>query len=781
MTKFDSDSIKNKIIERLNQDKNWQAITSNSAITALINSQAEASAEIARYAEYLFKESRWDTAQNESSILSMANMLGYQPKRKISATGQVRFSTDKGIHNVGSTISLSRFTASLPSKTVVIEKGKPFSINGIPYIVSQTSTLSVDSALGYVDTKVIQGEYKTLILSKNKVMSTYSRSKLNAYIYIPFYCSDVEDAGTQDSVDFLKVSVSGESYRIVENLLLSTPDDKDCELYNDLYSRNLFYIKFRADNQSLNINSTSFTDITISYIKSLGSKGNIDSLYKNCDIKVGDTSLYGINIDPLNNGQDDEDISSIKENAVSYYRDFYSIGTRENYETAILNMKFNIVGVDSNLANRKITPLKVKVFSDVNKTKTNVSFIAEELEDLAEKYVSGDISIEEQITSQLNKALTRLKSPQDIISFVYPDYYHFGIKCSCETNIDNTVSVSNTIQSYLDNLWGVNSASIDFDRDLLISNIQYTVETKNSSIVSNVNVDAIEAVTQVDWKDIDWEVVNKSSSIITHTCRLNFEFNKIFRNKSLQNKSRFFNFTEHSYAIRIDFLFRGANSSLNKKYNKTLIFELSNGSINPEYLYIRRDTSGLWGGLNLAGYEPNLNDAKQIYFQSTLLSDEDYIALQTKINKGLVSTIPDTEIGSIKDYTLVLNNIYDTTKESVSGYFEIGFDSIFRILQVMSLYDTSLGNAISNITLSTLQCGTDDSSFIKFKSVASTYIDVYASLLIEKNADLILEDSDTSVNLLCIDSSDSNSSSKITNLSEYKKNRFITVDCSFKE
>ena len=109
MVKFDSDSIYNRVIEKLQQDPNWSVITNNSVISAIVRQNAEVLSETARYSEYLFKESKWDTAQNTSSILGMANMLGYQPKRQVSASGTIVVSPDPRIHQVGYTYSSTTF------------------------------------------------------------------------------------------------------------------------------------------------------------------------------------------------------------------------------------------------------------------------------------------------------------------------------------------------------------------------------------------------------------------------------------------------------------------------------------------------------------------------------------------------------------------------------------------------------------------------------------------------------------------------------------------------
>ena len=109
MIKYDSESLYNRALERLQQNPDWEAISSDSVIESLLKTNAEMNAETARYGEYLFNESKWDSAQNRSSIVAMAGMLGYKPKRARSATGPIYISSDPKIHNVGKTISKENF------------------------------------------------------------------------------------------------------------------------------------------------------------------------------------------------------------------------------------------------------------------------------------------------------------------------------------------------------------------------------------------------------------------------------------------------------------------------------------------------------------------------------------------------------------------------------------------------------------------------------------------------------------------------------------------------
>ena len=107
MIYFDSESIYRRLLSRIQQNPDWNVISNNSVINAILKNTAETTAETARYTEYLFKESKWDTAQNMSSILSMANMLGYQPRRKTSARGAILVSMDPKIQQAGNGVPLS--------------------------------------------------------------------------------------------------------------------------------------------------------------------------------------------------------------------------------------------------------------------------------------------------------------------------------------------------------------------------------------------------------------------------------------------------------------------------------------------------------------------------------------------------------------------------------------------------------------------------------------------------------------------------------------------------
>ena len=344
MIKYDSESLYNRALERLQQNPDWEAISSDSVIESLLKTNAEMNAETARYGEYLFNESKWDSAQNRSSIVAMAGMLGYKPKRARSATGPIYISSDPKIHNVGKTISKENFlnlggkndslgsSWSTPPSAVSI--GPNWSVvdsEGNNYIVANSDIFNAGSFYkGNV--LIIEGSRETFRLTKNVIKNTATRTKLKPAIYVPFTIANMEEGDSSSTEKFLTVKEYAKNgslireYRIVENLLLSSSGDTDVEILPDTKTDNLNYLVFNGDpvqgtSPDLS-NSSSFGYIEISYIKTKGAKGNNPSIFRDFTLTSpdGNTTLYGTNFAPVAGGSDVELIADIKENAPRYYQ-----------------------------------------------------------------------------------------------------------------------------------------------------------------------------------------------------------------------------------------------------------------------------------------------------------------------------------------------------------------------------------------------------------------------------------------------------------------------------
>lgn len=849
MIRFDSNSIYNRILDKLQQDPNWKVIINDSVVTSLVKSNAEADSEIARYIEYLFKESRWDTAQNPSSVLSMANMMGYQPKRKISARGKLYVSPSPSTHFVGKTISFESFK-DLENKKVVDatssfspNTGELLEINSScsvtcgnkNFIVTKPAVLNQGQYFVSID--VMEGIKKSHILTIDTIRATATTSKVDPYLYIPVSINNCEDASNLSSIPFLRVIVvyntyttdsegnavaDYREYRVVDNLLLSSSSDYDCELYNDLYNQNLFYLKFNNDlynGNVIDISSSSPIDhIRIDYVESLGSQGNIEDLFSNFKIEAQErlgarTTLYGINYTPITGGYDEESVSDIKKNTVKSYTKYFGIGTKEAYEKAIENTEFK---VSVNNTETVIKPNKVHVFGgdyiDSNKSKqrvTYVSFIGSGLEDLG--YMTLNSNPYDDVEKALNHYLSRLKSPQDIIKFTPPEYISFSLGLNCK--ISNTtdyelMALQSSILNYIDGLWGPNSDQITFGNNFIQSQLNNQIMSKFTDVKSIKMT--LEAVSRLKWDNALMITPKSDENGVIHTCRIPFDFSSVFLGDMSTNPG----FKDHrdgaQYVMRIDIMYKKPlqYAGINIDYHKSIfIKENKDRSMDETGFYtIQTKNPIIWVGQNesidnisvtntdyseLAGVD-KLTTAYQVDYESKVYRDSDFITLENDIKNGIKPTrTSTTSAGALDNYIVYFSGSYNQDSADIGyGWLEFTFDEIYEILTYFSMYDPALRDSLTKFPLASLKCGVaNDAVFENFVITASKYVDIYVSMRpIEE--DLILNSITNGTNVsnsnkvLYIDSYDTkvlDESNNVNNLTLYKKARFIDVKCYYED
>lgn len=845
MIKFDSNAIYNRIVDKLQQDPNWKVIVNNSIVSAIIKSNAEANAETARYAEYLFKESRWDTAQNHSSILSMANMLGYQPKRKISARGKLYVSLSPLTHAVGKTISYDSFlqlkdgVVTNATNGFIKNTGTGIDINSSStvtcgnknFIVTNASTLEQNHYITSID--VMEGVKQTEIIDFNTLVNIATISKLDPYLYIPLTINDCEDASNLSSIPFLKVYVGYKSknsngdeairykeYRVVDNLLLSSPDDYDCEFYNDLYNQNLFYLKFNNDLYNSNCldlsHNSSIEHIRIDYVKSSGDAGNINDLFSEFRLETsnghdGKVTLYGINYTAINGGADEENVNDIKRNTIKAYTKYFSIGTKEAYEKAIANTEFKITTIGS------IKPKKVHVYGDYHTSDdgtkqlvTYVSFIGSGLEDLG--YASVKTNPYEEVEQALNYYLTRLKSPQDIIKFTPPEYVSFSVGANC-TVVNSSEyelkALQTAISDYIDSLWGPNSDNIDFGNNFYTSQLQSQIKSAFTDVVS-VNL-TVEAVKKLKWNDAVILTPKNDDNGIIHTCRIPFNFSSVFLGDTKINPG----FKDHrdgaQYLMRIDIMYKKPQnySGVSVDYHKSIfVKENRNRSVDRTGFYTvqtidpivwsdRQDASDIATRsedyLELADVD-KLDKCYQVDYEPKVFNDNAFISLENEIKSGVKTTrSASTSVGAMDNYIIYFSGSYNKDSSKIGyGWLEFTFDDLYSVLTYFSLYDSELSSDLMQCPLASLKCGVaNDSVFNKFKEIVSKYVDIYVSMRPIKTDLSLTSISDTnkygsskSNEVLYIDSYDTQILDNINNASNLtldKKARFIDVKCSYED
>lgn len=837
MIKFDSSSIYNRMLQKLQQDPNWNVIVNNSVVSALMKSTSEINAETARYAEYLFKESKWDTAQNPSSIFAMANMLGYQPKRKISAKGRIYVSADPRTSLVGKSVSSSFFKGlmsnpnstddwrTFPNNLKITTTSTVLDSKGNSYIALPTRAEKNKKVIA-VD--IIQGTRKSVTLDISTIRSISTSSKLDPYLYIPVVIQNCENADNTTSKGFLRVYVmynnnSYKEYRIVDSLLLSSSEDYDVELYNDLYSQELFYLKFNNDSTRgpiLDISTnTSVTGIRIDYIESLGEDGNILSLFENFTISdiydesiqgISGLKLYGVNFSVITNGKNEESISEIKEEAPKFYINNYTAGTKEAYENTIANMEF-VIG------NETVRPSKVQVFGGQTYDEygnvfpvTYVSFIADNLEDLVTSSINPDeTSPYVQIDDTLNYYLAKLKSPQDTLKFIAPNYVAYSLGLTCTVNqsqVDDIASLEANIRNMVEHYYGPDSDYLDFGRNIYPSKIASDIMLYYPEITSITT--EVEAIKKLNWYEAERKSPkddSDASSTVIHTVRIPFNFDSLFLGDSAVKGFKDYR-TGSGYVIRFDFMYKKPKlMNQNLEYHTSLFVKdgsslrskpAANGGSVTDAFYLQKDTSqsGIWPN-NESELLPDytfktsisqLKESQQYYFRQAVYSDTDYLALTDESSQEYTPTISSylTDIGAIDDYLIYFSSDYENIDGTIGdGWIELTFDPIYAVLTLFSQYDPDLRELLKLCPLASLKCGNGviSDTFKAFITAVNGYVDIYVSMRpVDSNLRIDSSTEQGGSTVLYIDSSDSVTGETNTNtLTNDKRLRMISVSCKY--
>ena len=843
MIKYDSNSIYARELARLQENPDWQVIANNSLVSALLRSEAEALAEIGRYSEYLFKESKWDTAQNPNSILAMAGILDYHPARAISATGYVYWSLDPRIHNVGTTISLQNFKALndqtlngffqgnwyTPATMITIKSNALITDSlGHRYLPQKSGILAASQA--WTTLGVIQGIPASQYITIDEIRASATKSKLNPYLYIPITLIDCENAATPTTKNFLKVTVfyrngqnvQGQEYVIVNSLLLSTADDYAVELYNDLYNPNLFYLKFPNDpktGKTLDISSnSSIISIKIDYIQSLGAEGNIYEAYRTFTLETdsdGQTvKLYGINLTPFLDGHDAEGIQEIKENAPKNYVKNYTVGTRESYENLIKNARLKVKVSDlEDSSTIELIPKQVRVYggSDLESDgrlvrKTKVSFIADGLEDISTQYVDTSETIYDHIRQALNLYLDKFKSPQDIIKFEPPNFINFAVGLSLTLNRQvnsDPLELITDIRDYVDSLWGSNSSLLDFGRSFYPSQLEHQImqEFSNKGLI---NVDAeVEAISKLNWSLATREIPNKNqTAVINHTIRAPFSFDPIFRGKNNQKGFKDYNSGTAGgmYVLRFDVFYKKPASMSNvsvASYNSSIFIQDVQSNRSTSAFYLKHEagnTNTIWQDLENNESYLELKDitelptSYQYPLQQEVLNDSAFMTLISSDSSISVRGDSKTDPGAIDDYLVYFSADYSDDLEKIgNGWIEFSFDSLYQMLLVFREYDITLRTALDSCPLSILKCNTgatdEDAALIfqSFKQLLAEYIDIYVSLKpIDENLE-ISSGTENERSVLLIDSADMNSVivNNLENITSVKRPRMISINYKY--
>lgn len=804
MKRFDSVSIYNRMVDKLVQNPNWKAVVSDSVISSILKAVAEETAEGVRYSEHMFKETKWDTAQNISSITAAAGQLGYKPARKRSAFGSVVISADPRIHLLGRALPASVLQGTMSgwgtlqedivlSDSIVVKDSQDNS-----YVVASRSALYAGEAT--TSAVLVEGSKKTLRMSITALRALSTRSKLDPYIYIPVELPSCENASTPLTRRFFKVFVNyetySEEYRVVDTLHLSTSADADVEVYPDLYNTDILYLKFNTSTSRgriLNLSTgTGVQSIDVQYLESRGQSGNISKAFETFTLTGipgrDGLKLFATNLDPISGGSNEESVFDIKKNAPQFYMNTYTVATRESYENAIKRIDFG----DSTY------PTKVRVFagtttlaSGLQRGVTWVSMLLPNLEDRATS--SDPDTAYEDIDKTINFYLSELKAPVDTLKFMPPTYASFSVGLACTARreaVDNLLALKQSIRTTVDSAYGSQSSELDFNRSIYAADIVSLVKNSHPSLLS-VKLE-VEATRILNWNDVE-RVRPYEDDRELHTLRLPFSFNPVFRGRNYIKGFKDYQ-TGASYVMRFDVLYKQNLTSTLPAYHTSIFIKESSSRTKKPFFHIKDHVSNspLWPrDIITSGYPMNdldfydeLEESYQFYFKKRVYTDdafESLIAPATMTQESLLTSY-ELSPGALDSYLVWFDANVDATDDQIGeGYFEFDIAPIYMTLQGYASQDAVLAYSLSQYPLANIQCGALSSTILEgfIQDVLRPYVEIHVSLR-PLDSDLVLIDDEAQNNVvLLIDSSDDMVSGEaLTNLSPTKKERMISVECS---
>lgn len=344
MKTFDQPSIQARLEVALKAaEPRFTRILRDSAVSSLLYSISESEAEIVRYFEYLFRESKWNYAQNVSSLMTMANFLGYKPKRKVSAAGFVYVSHSPLLANAGlstsSVFDVSDLTAfrdiagEYSGSGIILPVGQQLiTTTGVNYIVREMRRYERGDSC--VEVPVLQGIKRSYALTN---------AQGTAFESIKIENPNIEAASSSLSSGFFRVFIHPNNLTLVEakryeNIRLAQETEYAYDI-TDLPDRSGVVVRFGDGNSGRRLPPGA--TVNIECLETSGEGGTVEERYQITRFVTQPsttTMLYVTNLDPVLGGRTYEDIEDIKVKAPNQYLIGGSVITTADYKAALLQI-----------------------------------------------------------------------------------------------------------------------------------------------------------------------------------------------------------------------------------------------------------------------------------------------------------------------------------------------------------------------------------------------------------------------------------------------------------
>lgn len=474
---FSFEASRARLVNSLRAKTSWAKFLPYSTNLRLVDSVAKEVDELARYDEYLTQETKWALARNRSSIVAEAAVRGYQPHRKIGATGIVWISSKEyafadywnnyTIYGEDDYVRLSdQSLYRAKQESTNIEP--PNSVYWAPvssvhqYVIGipKYTQVQTDDELVFTttqSTQLLTSENYTKLEVTQGTPQTF-RTTATGDLFEKIFVND-------DSMDdtFYEVFVNGNLYREVEDVRTEDADDRVFQVRNKLdYSG----VEFMFGNGITGHKLNSGDEVVIKYTRTIGELGEVlgqgdietvvSTLY---DSKGNAIDMYCYNDESISGGKEYETVESIRANGKLAFQAGERVVSATDYEVYIQDI-FDFVQrvvVWGAYEQNKDDGVDLWTWIDTNENLVYVS-----------AFTTGATPTQLSDTQKIKiiEDITDRKPPLDIM--IFQDVVFVNTKINTKAYIDNTGYLLPETKTRIQNAIfdKYNITNYDFEQDI---------------------------------------------------------------------------------------------------------------------------------------------------------------------------------------------------------------------------------------------------------------------------------------------------------------------------
>lgn len=460
-TALDFDAIKNNLKTHLAaqdefSDYNFEA----SGLSNILDVLAYNTHYNGLIANFALNESFLGTAQLRSSLVSLAEGIGYIPDSKTSSQAVVK-------------LSLNLAGVADRPTTIQINDGFKFNttVDETDYVFQTTEDITAtDNGLGFYQFKDALGSSNITIkegTTRTKTFLISVNGDNNVYI-IPDRNMDTETAIVR-----VYQSPTSSSFATYTNILNARTINENSTLYILKESPNGFFELSFGDGDTLGAAPTAGQKAVVTYLSSTGADANLATTFTPQEQVSAGVSSYALSVTTVTNsfgGAEKESIESIRKNAPFQYASQNRMVTAVDYSSLVLRNFSNVISdIKSFGGEEALEPEFGTVFMSI--------LFNTDVTDNVKQTVKDQI---QDLVDQLSVASFGIKFEDPVQTFVETTTF-FQFNKNLTTLSKNTMkdNVSQAIQDYMSNNTG------RFGQSFRRSNMLTLVDAVSPSVLSS--------------------------------------------------------------------------------------------------------------------------------------------------------------------------------------------------------------------------------------------------------------------------------------------------------